>query len=425
MAKKTFAYAVLEGVAQEMRKDPNLSLCYQFEVPIARLPTGETLDLAKEFGTPRTSGRWGWPIDEAWYAGWATGMALTGCPAIARIPFQAAIFPAEFVCHQIGKLRSMSGGEAHLPLVLWIGGAGRRPSSAGQHTDVGEEAFYAYLPGLKVVVPSNAYDAKGLMIAAIRDPDPVVFRDYGEARIGQQPDVPDEAYEVPIGKAAVRQEGKDLTLVAWAPATVEVPRALTDLAQEGLSVEFFRPEDHQALGRGYSDCFGQEDRSTAGGGSWQLHQWLRLSRGSRDGAAGAWRKGCPNRLSGCAGSRREIDDDVDAAGRSQDRRCRQEAQATMSAETAHCPRCDQPMRSAIVKTAIWAGERLVIVEDIPAQVCDSCVEQFYDEETTNALRGLTEDGFPQAEAEREMIVQVFSLGPRSAKMVASEKLDAG
>ena len=83
------------------------------------------------------------------------------------------------------------------------------------------------------------------------------------------------------------------------------------------------------------------------------------------------------------------------------------------------------MRSAIVKTAIWAGERLVIVEDIPAQVCDSCVEQFYDEETTNALRGLTEDGFPQAEAEREMIVQVFSLGPRSAKMVASEKLDAG
>lgn len=247
MAKKTFAYAVLEGVAQEMRKNPTLSLCYQFEVPVARLQSGEILDLAKEFGTPRTSGRWGWPIDEAWYAGWATGMALTGCPAIARIPYQAAIFPAEFVCHQIGKLRSMSGGEAHLPLVLWIGGAGRRPSSAGQHTDVGEEAFYAYLPGLKVVVPSNAYDAKGLMIAAIRDPDPVVFRDYGEARIGEQPDVPDEAYEIPIGKAAVRQEGKDLTLVAWAPASVEVPRALAELAEGGLSVEFIDPRTIKPL----------------------------------------------------------------------------------------------------------------------------------------------------------------------------------
>jgi pyruvate/2-oxoglutarate/acetoin dehydrogenase E1 component len=238
MAKKTYAYAVLEGVAQEMRKNPTLCFCYQFETPVARLPGGEMLDLAKEFGTPRTSGRWGWPIDEAWYAGWATGMAMTGCPAIARIPYQAAIFPAEFVLHQIAKLRSMTGGQANLPLVLWIGGAGRRMGSAGQHTDVGEEAFYAYLPGLKVVAPSNAYDAKGLMIAAIRDPDPVVFHDYSEVRAGEQPEVPDEAYEVPIGKAAVRQPGKDLTLVAWAPATVDVAEALPRIAQAGISAEY-------------------------------------------------------------------------------------------------------------------------------------------------------------------------------------------
>ena len=85
-----------------------------------------------------------------------------------------------------------------------------------------------------------------------------------------------------------------------------------------------------------------------------------------------------------------------------------------------CPKCDQPMRSAMVKTAIWAGERLFVVQDIPAQVCDSCVEQFYDEETTDALRRLTEEGFPAAEARREMIVPVFSLAPRLTKMVSPE-----
>jgi len=247
MAKKTYAYAVLEGVAQEMRKSSTLSLCYQFETPVARLATGEVLDLAKEFGTPRTSGRWGWAIDEAWYVGWATGMAMTGCPAIARLPYQAAVFGAEYINHQIAKLRYMTGGQVNLPLVLWIGGAGRRPGSAGQHSDVGEEAFYAYLPGLKVVVPSNAYDAKGLMIAAIRDPDPVVFRDYGEVRAGDQPEVPDEAYEVPIGKAVVRQEGKDMTLVAWAPATVDVALALPDIIKAGISVEYIDPRTVKPL----------------------------------------------------------------------------------------------------------------------------------------------------------------------------------
>ena len=90
------------------------------------------------------------------------------------------------------------------------------------------EALYAQLPGVKVVAPSNAYDAKGLMIASIRDPDPVVYLDYSEVKGGEQPDVPDEAYEVPLGKAVVRQQGSDLTLVAWAPATVDVKRALPE-----------------------------------------------------------------------------------------------------------------------------------------------------------------------------------------------------
>lgn len=86
--------------------------------------------------------------------------------------------------------------------------------------------------------PSNAYDAAGLMTAALRQKDPVIFNDYREVASGEQPDVPDEAWEVPIGKGIVRQEGTDLTLVSWAPATVDVNKAMPDLAKENISVEY-------------------------------------------------------------------------------------------------------------------------------------------------------------------------------------------
>jgi pyruvate dehydrogenase E1 component beta subunit len=158
-----------------------------------------------------------------------------------------SLYAIEYIYNQAGKLRSMTGGQASMPFVLWQGAGGRTKGSAGQHTEVGQEALYANLPGIKVVVPSNAYDAKGLMIAAIRDPDPVVYFDYPEVKSGEQPDVPDDAYEVPLGKAAVRQQGKDLTLVAWAPATVDVKRALPMLAQAGLSVEYIDPRTLKPL----------------------------------------------------------------------------------------------------------------------------------------------------------------------------------
>lgn len=134
-----------------------------------------------------------------------------------------------------------------MPLVIWVDGGGRTRGSAGQHTEVGYESLYTHLPGLKVVVPSNAYDAKGLMIAAIHDPDPVVYYDYAEVKSGVQPDVPDEAYEVPIGKAVVRQQGTDVTLVSWSPATVDVARALPGLKQAGVSVEYIDPRSLKPL----------------------------------------------------------------------------------------------------------------------------------------------------------------------------------
>jgi pyruvate dehydrogenase E1 component beta subunit len=246
MAKKSYAYAQLEAVAQEMRANPDMVFYYEYQTPRATLASGEVLDLVKEFGEPRTSGR-GWPIDEQWIVGAAIGAAAAGSKAVARTPSMAPIYAIEFVQNQAGKIRSMTGGQASMPFVLWNDGAGRSRGSAGQHTDVGLEALYANLPGVKVVVPSDAYDAKGLLIAAIRDPDPVVYMDYGEVKGGEQPDVPDEAYEVPLGKAAVRQAGKDVTLVAWAPATVDVQRALPELAKAGVSVEFIDPRSLKPL----------------------------------------------------------------------------------------------------------------------------------------------------------------------------------
>ncbi len=251
MGLKPYAWAVLEGVAQEMRKSPLLSFYWEYSSPVATLPTGEVLDLAKEFGTPRTSGV-GYAIDESWIWGAAAGQAMSGVPTIARVPSMATIYAIEYVFSQVGKLRHMTGGQASMPLVLWVDGAGRTRGSAGQHTDVGQEAMYATIPGLKVVIPSNAYDGKGLMVAAIRDPDPVVFYDYSEVRSAAPVDVPDDAFAVPIGKAAVRQEGKDVTLVSWAPATIDVEKALPDLQKANISVEYIdlrtvKPMDVDAL----------------------------------------------------------------------------------------------------------------------------------------------------------------------------------
>ncbi len=246
MAKKPYNYAQLEAVAQEMRANPDMVFFYEYQKPVTISPSGEVLDLVKEFGELRTSGR-GWPIDETWIVGAAVGAAAAGSKAIARLPSMAQLFALEYVYNQAGKIRSMTGGQANMPFVLWVDGSGRQRGSAGQHTDVGAEALYANLPGIKVVVPSDAYDAKGLLITAIRDPDPVVYVDYPEVKSGAQPDVPDEAYEIPFGKAAVRQKGSQLTLVAWAPATVDVGKALPDLAKAGISVEFIDPRSLKPL----------------------------------------------------------------------------------------------------------------------------------------------------------------------------------
>jgi pyruvate dehydrogenase E1 component beta subunit len=232
---KNMSFAILEAIQGEMRRDKLLTLLYEYQRPAAGW-NGRSVNLEAEFGRPRVQFC---AIDEQWIVGGVLGMSMIGVPAIAHIPSMATFIPFELMFNHAGKLRHMTGGQAAFPMVLWADMARRDPYQGGQHADAGLESAYARLAGLKVVIPSTPYDAKGLMISAIRDVDPVVFCHYPVPTTG--PEVPDEPYTVPIGQAAVRTEGKDITIVGYAPQTVEIARAVEELKKDGISAEFIDP----------------------------------------------------------------------------------------------------------------------------------------------------------------------------------------
>ena len=130
--------------------------------------------------------------------------------------------------------------------MFWVEGASRGRGLAGQHTDVGVEALYVNLPGIKVVVPSDAYDAKGLMVSAVRDDNPVVFM-LNKVLLGSRSEVPEEVYSIPLGQAAIPREGDDLTIVAFGRMVVEALKAADVLAESGVSVEVVDPRSVQPL----------------------------------------------------------------------------------------------------------------------------------------------------------------------------------
>ena len=160
---KNMSSAVLEAIRGEMQRDELLTLFYEYQRPG---------NLEAEFGRLRVRFC---AIDEHWIVGGALGMSMIGVPAIAHIPSMATFVPYELMFNHAGKLRHMTGGQAAFPMVLWADMARRWARQGGQHADAGLESSYARLAGLKVVIPSTPYDAKGLMISAIRDVDPVVF----------------------------------------------------------------------------------------------------------------------------------------------------------------------------------------------------------------------------------------------------------
>lgn len=233
MARKSFMYSVLESVQYEMRKDKNMIWIFELTPPVASTPGMPVINLEKEFGRKRVVNT---GIDEMWMAGCVLGAGLAGSKAVTYIPYQGNGMVFQMLQNHAGKLRSMTGGVASMPVVFILEMTGQTPGFAGQHSDYEIDTYYAHIPGLKTVIPSNPKDAKGMMTAAIRDPNPVVFL-WADGLREMMEEVPNEQYETPLDKAAVRTTGSDITIVGSGGGMPEVLKATEQLQQQGMKVD--------------------------------------------------------------------------------------------------------------------------------------------------------------------------------------------
>jgi pyruvate dehydrogenase E1 component beta subunit len=190
------------------------------------------------------------PLAESGIVGSAIGLALSGLRPVAEIQFMGFAYPAfdQLVSHA-ARMRYRTGSRYTCPIVVRMPyGAG---VSAPEHHSESKEAFFAHEPGLKVVAPSTPYDAKGLLLSAIRDPDPVVFLEPKRLYRSFREDVPDADYEVPIGEAAVRREGEDVSVFTWGASTQPVLEAAERLSGEVdvevVDLRSVSPMDREAI----------------------------------------------------------------------------------------------------------------------------------------------------------------------------------
>ncbi|MEX1663615.1 alpha-ketoacid dehydrogenase subunit beta [Thioclava sp. 15-R06ZXC-3] len=235
MREITLSKAVNEAIAEEMRRDPSIFLMGE-DVAEAGTPFKVLSGLVEEFGTERIIDT---PISEPGFMGLAVGAAMTGSRPIVDLMFGDFLFLVmDQLCNQAAKTHYMSGGKLSVPLVLRTNmGATRR--SAAQHSQ-SLHALVAHIPGLKVAMPSSAYEAKGLMKTAIRDNSPVViFED--KLMYNDKAPVPEEEYLIPFGQAAVLREGRDITLVGTSSMVQIALTAAETLAAEGISAEVIDP----------------------------------------------------------------------------------------------------------------------------------------------------------------------------------------
>lgn len=233
MARKSWMYSVLEAVQYEMRQDKNMIWLFELTPPVASTPGKPVINLEREFTRNRVLNT---GIDENWMVSAVLGAGLAGSKAAAYIPYQGNAMPFQVIQNHMGKLRSMTGGKASMPVVVILEMTGQTPGFAGQHSDYEIDTYYGHIPGVKVVVPSNPYDGKGMMHAAIRDPDPVLFL-WPDALREHMQEVPDEPYTVPLGKAAVRTQGSDITIVGSGGGMDVVMEATEKLIAKGMKVE--------------------------------------------------------------------------------------------------------------------------------------------------------------------------------------------
>ena len=235
MRSITLSQAVNEAIAEEMRLDSSVFLIGE-DVAEAGTPFKITSGLVEEFGTERVIDT---PISEPGFMGLAVGAAMTGSRPVVDIMFGDFLFLImDQLCTQAAKAHYMSGGKLNVPLVVRTNlGATRR--SAAQHSQ-SLHALVSHIPGLKVAMPSSAYEAKGLLKTAIRDDNPVViFED--KLMYQDKADVPEDEYLIPFGEAAVLQEGNQVTLIGTSSMRQVCEEAALILSDEKISVEIIDP----------------------------------------------------------------------------------------------------------------------------------------------------------------------------------------
>ncbi|KDC17092.1 alpha-ketoacid dehydrogenase subunit beta [Bordetella bronchiseptica] len=231
MAELRFAHAINRALAECMEEDPMVFL-FGEDIAEAGGPFGVTRGLHDRFGSDRIRDT---PISEATMANAAVGAALSGLKPVLEIMFMDFMtLTMDALVNQAAKARFMFGGQASVPMVV------RTPHGGGisagpQHSQC-LEAWFAHIPGLKVVCPSNPADAYGLLKSAVRDPDPVVFVE-NKALYAAKGEVPDDAGPIPLGQARIARAGRDLTVVSYGAMVHKVERAAEALARDGIEAE--------------------------------------------------------------------------------------------------------------------------------------------------------------------------------------------
>jgi len=227
----TYAEAIAEALAEEMRRDPDV-VVWGLDVGPYGGAFAATKGLAEEFGPERVIDM---PISEAGYVGAGVGAAATGLRPVVELQFSDWItIASDMLVNQAAKMRYMFGGEISVPMVLRAP-VGGYLSAAAQHSQ-SFESFFSFVPGLKVVLPSTPYDAKGLLKSAIRDNNPVIFFEHKQLyEISGK--VPEEEYTVPLGQADIKREGADVTIVTYSFMVTKSLAAAEELARDGIDVE--------------------------------------------------------------------------------------------------------------------------------------------------------------------------------------------
>lgn len=243
-----FREALREALSEEMRRDEKIFLMGE-EVAEYNGAYKVSQGMLAEFGPKRVIDT---PIAELGFAGIAVGAAMNGLrPVVEFMTFNFSLVAIDQVINSAAKMLEMSGGQFNIPMVF-RGPTGNAGQLAAQHSQA-FESWYANCPGLKVVVPANPYDAKGLLKTAIRDNDPVIFME-SELMYGDKGEVPESEYLLPIGVADIKREGTDVTIVSFGKILKVALKAAEELEKEGISAEVIdlrsvRPIDYAAVVR--------------------------------------------------------------------------------------------------------------------------------------------------------------------------------